>query len=284
MLPRAEIAQLLTHATVFVCPSVYEPLGIVNLEAMACETAVVAVGDRRHPRGRRRRADRHRSCPTSPCRRRSSRRGLADAVNALCARPGARRRDGPGRPRARGARVRLGHDRAPYCRAVRVAGLAEVDVDASRTGAPDQAGRRDRGSAARGGRVPHRAGAARRAAPSRRPGRADHGLPAPEPARREQPRRRGAPRGRRDPVPAVRRDRSTRRTTTTWCAASAAARSRSRAPRSRPGPSASRRGRLHRHQPHRRAVRPVRGALPRRPPREWSVAASVVRYSDHDGN
>ena len=42
MLPRAEVAQLLTHATVFVCPSVYEPLGIVNLEAMACETAVVA--------------------------------------------------------------------------------------------------------------------------------------------------------------------------------------------------------------------------------------------------
>jgi starch synthase len=34
--------QLLTHAAVFVCPSVYEPLGIVNLEAMACGTAVVA--------------------------------------------------------------------------------------------------------------------------------------------------------------------------------------------------------------------------------------------------
>ena len=32
----------MTNATVFVCPSVYEPLGIVNLEAMACETAVVA--------------------------------------------------------------------------------------------------------------------------------------------------------------------------------------------------------------------------------------------------
>jgi starch synthase len=41
MLPRDELSQLLTHATVFVCPSVYEPLGIVNLEAMACETAVV---------------------------------------------------------------------------------------------------------------------------------------------------------------------------------------------------------------------------------------------------
>ena len=42
MLPRAQVIQLLSHATVFVCPSVYEPLGIVNLEAMACGTAVVA--------------------------------------------------------------------------------------------------------------------------------------------------------------------------------------------------------------------------------------------------
>ncbi|PRZ41037.1 glycogen synthase (ADP-glucose) [Antricoccus suffuscus] len=42
MLPRDKVAQVLTHAAVFVCPSVYEPLGIVNLEAMACETAVVA--------------------------------------------------------------------------------------------------------------------------------------------------------------------------------------------------------------------------------------------------
>ena len=42
MLPRATVRQVLSHATVFACPSVYEPLGIVNLEAMACETAVVA--------------------------------------------------------------------------------------------------------------------------------------------------------------------------------------------------------------------------------------------------
>ena len=42
MLPREELLPLLTHATVFVCPSVYEPMGIVNLEAMACESAVVA--------------------------------------------------------------------------------------------------------------------------------------------------------------------------------------------------------------------------------------------------
>jgi starch synthase len=41
-LPRAELVSLMSSATVFVCPSVYEPLGIVNLEAMACGTAVVA--------------------------------------------------------------------------------------------------------------------------------------------------------------------------------------------------------------------------------------------------
>ena len=42
MLPTVDVRQLLSAATVFVCPSVYEPLGIVNLEAMACGTAVVA--------------------------------------------------------------------------------------------------------------------------------------------------------------------------------------------------------------------------------------------------
>ncbi len=42
MLTRNDILQVLSAATVFCCPSVYEPLGIVNLEAMACETAVVA--------------------------------------------------------------------------------------------------------------------------------------------------------------------------------------------------------------------------------------------------
>ena len=42
MLPRDEIIQFYSHAAVFVCPSVYEPFGIINLEAMATETAVVA--------------------------------------------------------------------------------------------------------------------------------------------------------------------------------------------------------------------------------------------------
>ncbi|HZA16593.1 MAG TPA: glycogen synthase [Pseudonocardiaceae bacterium] len=42
MLSTADVRQVLSAATVFACPSVYEPLGIVNLEAMACGTAVVA--------------------------------------------------------------------------------------------------------------------------------------------------------------------------------------------------------------------------------------------------
>jgi glycogen synthase len=42
MLPRHEVIQFYSHASVFCCPSVYEPFGIINLEAMACGTAVVA--------------------------------------------------------------------------------------------------------------------------------------------------------------------------------------------------------------------------------------------------
>src|SRR5712691_1089835 len=42
MLNRAAVIELYSHAAVFCCPSIYEPFGIINLEAMACETAVVA--------------------------------------------------------------------------------------------------------------------------------------------------------------------------------------------------------------------------------------------------
>jgi alpha-maltose-1-phosphate synthase len=42
MLPRRDMIQVFSHATVFVCPSVYEPFGLINLEAMACEVPVVA--------------------------------------------------------------------------------------------------------------------------------------------------------------------------------------------------------------------------------------------------
>ena len=46
MLPRRDVVQLLSHTTAFVCPSIYEPFGLVNVEAMACGAAVVgsAVG------------------------------------------------------------------------------------------------------------------------------------------------------------------------------------------------------------------------------------------------
>jgi glycosyltransferase involved in cell wall biosynthesis len=42
MLPLEDVIQFYSNAAVFCCPSVYEPFGIINLEAMACETAVVA--------------------------------------------------------------------------------------------------------------------------------------------------------------------------------------------------------------------------------------------------
>jgi alpha-maltose-1-phosphate synthase len=86
MLPRNELTQLLTHATVFVCPSVYEPLGIVNLEAMSCETAVVASAVGGIPEvvadGLTGSLVPFHAVPTEEFEA-----GLADTVNALCADP-----------------------------------------------------------------------------------------------------------------------------------------------------------------------------------------------------
>ncbi|WP_436502201.1 glycogen synthase [Actinokineospora sp. HUAS TT18] len=86
MLDRADVRQLLSHATVFVCPSVYEPLGIVNLEAMACGTAIVASDVGGIPEVV---ADGHNGLlvhydEADPA---AYRAGLADAVNRLLADP-----------------------------------------------------------------------------------------------------------------------------------------------------------------------------------------------------
>ncbi|WP_104477747.1 glycogen synthase [Actinokineospora auranticolor] len=86
MLPQHEVRQLLSHATVFVCPSVYEPLGIVNLEAMACGTAVVASDVGGIPEvvadGETGLLVHYDESDAEPFRA-----GLADAVNALLADP-----------------------------------------------------------------------------------------------------------------------------------------------------------------------------------------------------
>ena len=123
MLPKPEVIQVLTHATVFVCPSIYEPMGIVNLEAMACETAVVATATGGIPEvvadgetgllvpieqvGRR---HRHAAGP-GPVRRRPGR-----GDDRAAGRPGPGRRDGPGRAGAGRSSTSPGADRRAHAR------------------------------------------------------------------------------------------------------------------------------------------------------------------------
>ena len=126
MLPRPDLIQLLTHATVFVCPSVYEPLGIVNLEAMACETAVVAT----HTGGIPEVVEEGVTGLLVPLELRDDGSGepvdpaefaarLLGADQRAPRRPGRGRAPRQGRPRARGRRVRLVGDRRARRRSLR---------------------------------------------------------------------------------------------------------------------------------------------------------------------
>lgn len=101
MLPTRDLSVLYTHAALFVCPSVYEPFGIINLEAMACETPVVATAVGGIPEAVTHgetgllvpfeplAAERHE--PKDP---EGLSAGLADAMNALLADPPRARRMG----------------------------------------------------------------------------------------------------------------------------------------------------------------------------------------------
>ena len=106
-LARTDVRQVLSHATVFVCPSVYEPLGIVNLEAMACGTAVVASDVGGIPEVV---ADGETGLlvhydPADPAVYEA---GLAEAVNGLLADPARPTRMGVAGRAPGGDRVRLG--------------------------------------------------------------------------------------------------------------------------------------------------------------------------------
>ena len=96
IVPKNEIIALYSMASVFVCPSVYEPFGIINLEAMACGTPVVASERRRHPRGgrpgrdrpaRAGRPDQRHQLSNRARSRRSSPARLAGAINQLIDQP-----------------------------------------------------------------------------------------------------------------------------------------------------------------------------------------------------
>ena len=120
MLSREEIRQLYSHAAVFVCPSVYEPFGIINLEAMACARPVVATAVGGIPEvvvegetGVLVQVELRADEPMTPVDPDRFARDLADAVNALMADPATPRGDGRRGPSPGGRAVLLVLDRGP---------------------------------------------------------------------------------------------------------------------------------------------------------------------------
>ena len=123
MLPRNELIQVLSHATAFACPSIYEPLGIVNLEAMACGAAVVASATGGIPEvvnhgetGLLVELEQVTDGTGTPLDPEKFVSEFAAALTEVVSDPGAGPRHGPGRPPACGGALLLGIDHPDYAR------------------------------------------------------------------------------------------------------------------------------------------------------------------------
>ena len=118
MLPRHELCTILSAATTFVCPSIYEPLGIVNLEAMACGAAVVGTATGGIPEvvvdgvtGRLVPIEQVQDGTGTPLNPDQYVEDLARVLTEVVSDPRARRRLRSGGPRAGDERLQLGLDR-----------------------------------------------------------------------------------------------------------------------------------------------------------------------------
>jgi glycosyltransferase involved in cell wall biosynthesis len=113
------VRQLYAQAAVFCCPSIYEPFGIINLEAMACETAVVAsaVGGIKEvvvdgETGFLVPIEQMKESPFEPTNPEQFERELAARVNELMANPTLQKQFGKAGGKRAEEKVRLGRDRA----------------------------------------------------------------------------------------------------------------------------------------------------------------------------
>ncbi len=127
--PRPDLVPLYSQAATFVCPSIYEPLGIVNLEAMACGTAVVAsdVGGIPEVVNDKETGLLVHYGDTRPD---AFELDLASALDEMVRDPERAARDGRGRPRTRGRALRLGGDRSQDGRGVPLGRSGEIAAEA----------------------------------------------------------------------------------------------------------------------------------------------------------
>ena len=138
MVDKKTVQQLYAQAAVFCCPSIYEPFGIINLEAMACETAVVAsaVGGIKEvvvdgETGFLVPVEQMSESPFEPTNPEKFERDLATRINQVMANPGVAEKAWTRREETGGGEVWLGRDRAGDETALRVA--PEENLASTRT-------------------------------------------------------------------------------------------------------------------------------------------------------